>query len=331
MAVRRNNNPGSLTALAVSLALLALPASAQAQAQDRGHGPWSNKGNGEAAAQGSAGKSATKSGDRHSGNDAGRQGNGSDAHGFRGAPSAPASAPAPQVRVQPQPQHNWSRGGGSGQNGRWNGGSNGDSPRDNRFMHGHRPSPVETQQSPPPSAPRVVEGYNGQGNGAADQWQNRNRGYVDSSRNPTSRDPGRDRARRGSDKNGWGRSNNSNSWQNGRWNDRQSYTGGGYRNWNRDWRGDSRYDWRSYRDSHHTIYRPGPYYAPYRDYRYQRLGVGFYLDALFFDSNYWIDEPWSYRLPPVYGPYRWIRYYDDALLVDTYTGEVVDVIYDFFW
>ncbi|WP_409574764.1 RcnB family protein [Sphingopyxis sp. PET50] len=32
-----------------------------------------------------------------------------------------------------------------------------------------------------------------------------------------------------------------------------------------------------------------------------------------------------------YGGYRWVRYYNDALLVDTYSGEVVDVIYDFFW
>jgi len=26
-----------------------------------------------------------------------------------------------------------------------------------------------------------------------------------------------------------------------------------------------------------------------------------------------------------------VRYYDDAVLVNIYTGEVVDVIYDFFW
>ena len=26
-----------------------------------------------------------------------------------------------------------------------------------------------------------------------------------------------------------------------------------------------------------------------------------------------------------------LRYYDDVLLVDTYSGEVVDVIYEFFW
>jgi Ni/Co efflux regulator RcnB len=38
-----------------------------------------------------------------------------------------------------------------------------------------------------------------------------------------------------------------------------------------------------------------------------------------------------YRLPPAYPGTQWIRYYDDALLVDIWTGEVVDVVYDFFW
>jgi Ni/Co efflux regulator RcnB len=74
----------------------------------------------------------------------------------------------------------------------------------------------------------------------------------------------------------------------------------------------------------------GGYYAPYRNYSYRRLSTGFFLDSLFFSSRYLIDDPWSYRLPPADGPYRWVRYYDDALLVDTYSGEVIDVIYDFF-
>ena len=29
--------------------------------------------------------------------------------------------------------------------------------------------------------------------------------------------------------------------------------------------------------------------------------------------------------------HRWVRYWDDALLVDTWTGQVVDVIHSFFW
>ena len=72
-------------------------------------------------------------------------------------------------------------------------------------------------------------------------------------------------------------------------------------------------------------------YAPYRNYSYRRLTIGFFLDQLFFGQNYWINDPGYYRLPDVYGPYRWVRYYDDAVLVDAYSGEVVDVIYNFFW
>jgi Ni/Co efflux regulator RcnB len=51
----------------------------------------------------------------------------------------------------------------------------------------------------------------------------------------------------------------------------------------------------------------------------------------FYGNQYWINDPWQYRLPSAYGPYRWIRYYDDALLVDLRTGEVVDVINGVFW
>jgi Ni/Co efflux regulator RcnB len=38
-----------------------------------------------------------------------------------------------------------------------------------------------------------------------------------------------------------------------------------------------------------------------------------------------------YDLPPAPYPLQWVRYYDDALLVNVFTGQVVDVMYDFFW
>ncbi|WP_234033885.1 RcnB family protein [Qipengyuania gaetbuli] len=105
-----------------------------------------------------------------------------------------------------------------------------------------------------------------------------------------------------------------------------------YDRWDhRHWRSNTRYDWYRYRNHNHSIFRLGRYYAPYRGYSYRRLNIGFYLGDLFFGSRYWINDPWRYRLPEVYGPYRWVRYYDDVLLVDIYSGEVVDVIYDFFW
>lgn len=101
--------------------------------------------------------------------------------------------------------------------------------------------------------------------------------------------------------------------------------------WDHRWRNNRRYDWHNYRRSHPSYFQVGIYYSPYRNYRYQRLSVGWFLDELFFGNRYWINDPWRYRLPDVYEPYRWVRYYNDAVLVDVYSGEVVDVIYDFFW
>lgn len=101
--------------------------------------------------------------------------------------------------------------------------------------------------------------------------------------------------------------------------------------WDRGWRDDRRYDWRGHRTRYNHIYRQPRYYSPYRDWRYQSLSIGFSLRSLFYSNQYWISDPWQYRLPEAYGPYRWVRYYDDALLVDVRTGEVVDVIQGVFW
>ena len=102
------------------------------------------------------------------------------------------------------------------------------------------------------------------------------------------------------------------------------------RRWSNDWRRDHRYDWRSYRDHNRSIFRIGRYYDPY-GWGYRRFSIGFNLWPSYYSSNFWLDDPYMYRLPPAYGPYRWVRYYDDALLVNIYTGQVVDVLYSFFW
>ncbi|KPP80600.1 MAG: RcnB family protein [Erythrobacter sp.] len=104
-----------------------------------------------------------------------------------------------------------------------------------------------------------------------------------------------------------------------------------FRRWDRRWRNDNRFGWRNYRRAHRQHFRLGRYYAPFRAHRYSRIGIGWQLDRLFFQPRFFINDPWAFRLPPVYGPYRWVRYYDDVLLVDVHSGQVVDVIYDFFW
>ncbi|QGP80265.1 ATP-dependent RNA helicase [Sphingobium sp. CAP-1] len=126
---------------------------------------------------------------------------------------------------------------------------------------------------------------------------------------------------------GW----NNNGWNNGRrFDDRTRWST--QRRWDNGWRRDNRYDWYSYRNRYGDHYRMGRYYAPRGwDYGYRRFSVGIFLNSLLYSNSYWLDDPYAYRLPPAYGTLRWVRYYDDALLVDIRDGYVVDVIHEFFW
>ena len=178
-------------------------------------------------------------------------------------------------------------------------------------------------------------------------WANRrNRTYSDPNRNGGYVDQTSDRAahdwrnqqgdRHGTSRNGYRDGRSAHNYRN--WHDqnheRNRYASGtkDHRRWDRNnWRRDTRYNWSGYRNQHRDLYRTGRYYSPYNNYSYSRLSIGFFLNRGFYGQNYWINDPYQYRLPEVYGPYRWVRYYDDVLLVDIYSGEVVDVIHNFFW
>jgi len=101
-------------------------------------------------------------------------------------------------------------------------------------------------------------------------------------------------------------------------------------NWSTHWRNDRRYDWHNYRNRHRSLFHLGFYYDPF-GWGYQRYNIGWRLWPSYYGSNFWINDPWDYRLPYAPPGTRWVRYYDDAILVDTWSGQVVDVIYDFFW
>lgn len=121
--------------------------------------------------------------------------------------------------------------------------------------------------------------------------------------------------------------------RNGTWSGRTWTRNGNTRwsgTWNRDWRNDRRYDWRRYRDSHRSIFHIGIYLDPFGYNYYRPLSIGYRLQPYYFGERYWID-PGMYNLPYPPPGTMWVRYWNDALLVDTYTGEVVDVIRDFFW
>jgi Ni/Co efflux regulator RcnB len=107
------------------------------------------------------------------------------------------------------------------------------------------------------------------------------------------------------------------------------YAYGGAGSWNRDWRSDRHYDWRHYRDSHRSLFHIGLYYDPF-GYGYQQFDIGFRLAPVYFSEQYWID-PAMYQLPYPPAGTQWVRYWNDAVLVDMYSGQVVDVIHGFFW
>jgi len=73
-----------------------------------------------------------------------------------------------------------------------------------------------------------------------------------------------------------------------------------------------------------AYHRPSGWYAHRWTYG-QRLPRGWYA------SNYWIGDFLMFGLMAPPDGYVWVRVGDDALLIDEYTGEVVQVVYGIFY
>jgi Ni/Co efflux regulator RcnB len=77
-------------------------------------------------------------------------------------------------------------------------------------------------------------------------------------------------------------------------------------------------------------FHAGVYRAP-PGFHYQRWGFGAFLPAVYFAPSFWISDWLAYDLfAPPYG-YVWVRYGPDALLIDEYTGEIVQADYGVFY
>lgn len=77
-------------------------------------------------------------------------------------------------------------------------------------------------------------------------------------------------------------------------------------------------------------FRKGYYHRPPGWY-YRRWTYGQILPFAFFARDYWLNDWYDYDLPvPPYG-YEWVRYGDDAILVDVRTGMILQVIYGVFY
>ena len=73
-----------------------------------------------------------------------------------------------------------------------------------------------------------------------------------------------------------------------------------------------------------NYHRPSGWY-------YRRWSYGDFLPALFFTQDNWIDSYDQFGLSDPPEGTTWVRYGDDALLVDVDTGEIIQVVYGVFY
>ena len=188
------------------------------------------------------------------------------------------------------------------------------------------------------------QGQNGQGqNGQGQNWQGSERERHDHDHNWSDRNgPGWNGQQNW---NGQRNANGQGNWNGQNWNGQQNW-----RNWqgqgqryNRpeDWRG---YDyWRQSGERPHVdvrmfqrnVFSPRHFhvgfYHPPRGWFRHRWHFGERLPRTFFIRDYWIDDFWDFGLIEPPPGYVWVRVGDDALLVDEFTGEVVEVVYGVFY
>ena len=87
--------------------------------------------------------------------------------------------------------------------------------------------------------------------------------------------------------------------------------------WMRNYNAERRYRWQSYR-------RPSGWY-------YRRWVFGTILPMMFWTQQYWITDYWQFGLPNAPYGYVWVRYGNDALLVNVQTGYILQVRYGLFY
>lgn len=73
-----------------------------------------------------------------------------------------------------------------------------------------------------------------------------------------------------------------------------------------------------------------PWIAP-RGFVFRHFRLGERVPTVLLASEYFLLSPFLYGLEPAPPGYVWIREGSDAVLVDRYTGEVVQVAYDVFY
>lgn len=272
-------------------------------------------------------------------------GDGGRGRGVREAPAAqpaPAAAPAPRARPAPQAlEPRVTRGEREGrrvwgdptaQPGRWAPRSGQPGPafvdRGDRRVEGQRDAPdgrADTRR------------WEGRGEGERQQWRRREADRRDWDRGDNVRHydgrrdwDRRDWSRREGDRRYDGRRDWNRGYVDRRYDGRRDWD---RRDWDRDGRRDSYRYWErgrypsvyiSSHRYHHSWRAPAGYYV-------RVWSFGEYLPHSWYGPAWWIVDPWAYDLPLPPPGCDWVRVGDDALLVDQFTGLIVQVVRDVFW
>jgi Ni/Co efflux regulator RcnB len=77
-------------------------------------------------------------------------------------------------------------------------------------------------------------------------------------------------------------------------------------------------------------FRIGGYRAPHGYYS-RAWAFGDFLPRGWYGQDYWLDDFLDYDLPYPPPGFEWVRVGDDAVLVDQYSGQVVQVVRGIFW
>ena len=156
----------------------------------------------------------------------------------------------------------------------------------------------------------------------------------------------------------WDHSRDGRDPRDGRWDGRRDDHRDDHRDQHRDDHRDGRWDdhrdgrWDEHRDDHrdNRHFNPGrwergryppvfwspnrfhvsPYRAPYGFYA-RAWAFGDFLPRGWYAEPYWIGDFVDYDLPYPPPGFEWVRVGDDALMVDQYTGRIVQVVRGIFW
>jgi len=188
--------------------------------------------------------------------------------------------------------------------------------------HDGKPNHSGASHAAAPAAPTHKGG--GMGTHTPQTQQTRNRGMVTTTASPGAVFNAQTRGQNVGNNNNRNNNRNNSSNRNNNNRDYNRDNNRGNRNVHID------FNRRNVTANHHYRYRGNSWRWP-NGYSYRRWTYGMTLPSLFWAQQYWISDYSYYGLAYPPPGTVWVRYGNDAVLVDRYSGEILEVVYGQFY